>query len=223
VCEWYIHITELPSCGPGPALRNSVGVGVLSAGWDAVVALLIRPVVVRRALAGLVVLKAVDVDAVREPAGVAEDDLHPIADLGADHRPQCAEVLLAGRPLRERGERRVGVAAIEALQVLGADPARPGLDVYVGGVVERFAGDVVAAVRGVVPHDLVRADVVRPQGAVRRAGARHLRPVVVHRVIATGTRARTARDQQDGQQQPTGPEHVTSTSHSGSSHPIAHW
>ena len=40
VCEWYIHITELPSIGPGPARSGTVlAVGVRLSRRDGVVAL----------------------------------------------------------------------------------------------------------------------------------------------------------------------------------------
>jgi hypothetical protein len=124
VCEWYIHITELPSSGP---LRDLPEVGVATARGYGVVGFVRAAggVVVRRALAVLTVEQPVHVHRGGEVARVAEHHLDGVADLGADDRAEHAEVGLVGRSGLPVGERRVGVAAVEALEVARADPAGP--------------------------------------------------------------------------------------------------
>ena len=98
-CEWYIHITELPSIGPGPgARRHRPHVGVRPARRHAVVRLVLAAgaVVVRHALGALLVEHAVRMHAVRPVAVVPEHD----ADGVAHHARESAGRESRGAPTR---------------------------------------------------------------------------------------------------------------------------
>ncbi len=139
---------------PGVRVRASGGYGVVE---------LVHPggvVRVRRALVRLGVEDAVRMHAVRNPAGVAEHDFDGVADLGADHRAQKAQIRILREARRQTAEAGVGVTTVETLEVTRPDPAGPGLDVCPCYRVECLAGDSIASLGGVVPDHLVSTDVI---------------------------------------------------------------
>ncbi len=148
------------------------GVGVPAAGGNCVVVLVHTGGVVgvRRPLAGFRVEDPVGVHAVGNPAAVAEDDFYGVADLGVDRGPQQAQVRVLWRARCQRGEAGVSVATVEAFHVSHTDPSRTGLEEGFLLRTEGLAGDVVAVVRGVVPHDLVGTDVVGAHAPSRVEG-----------------------------------------------------
>ncbi len=139
---------------PGVGVRASGGYGIVK---------LVHPggvVGVGRTLVRLGVEHTVCMHAVRNPAGVAEHHLDGVADLGPDDRAQEAQVRILRGARGQTGEIRVGVAAVETLEIARPDASGSGLDVRFRDRVERLTGDVVAPVRGVVPDDLIGTDIV---------------------------------------------------------------
>lgn len=120
-----------------------------------------RTVRAPRALGVLGVEDAVRVHAEGEARAVVEDDPDRVADHPAEDRTQRPQVLPLGRHGCWRGERAVGVGAVQGLGVDPADPVGPRLDEHRFGLAEVPVRQPVLARRRVVPVDLLGRQIVR--------------------------------------------------------------